>query len=82
MTLLTRMKPSTLAVVLAPYDPLEQSLMDMLQGPSAKQWLGTDDLGRDVLSRMIYGSRIAVIAAVEATGLAVLIGVPSGLFIG
>ena len=101
MTLLTRMKPSTLAVVLpsvavlalllicalfaevlAPYDPLEQSLMDMLQGPSAKHWLGTDDLGRDVLSRMIYGSRIAVIAAVEATGLAVLIGVPIGLFIG
>ena len=101
MTLLTRMKPSTLAVVLpsvavlalllicalfaevlAPYDPLEQSLMDMLQSPSARHWLGTDDLGRDVLSRMIYGSRIAVIAAVEATGLAVLIGVPIGLFIG
>lgn len=67
---------------LAPYDPLEQSLMDMLQGPSADHWLGTDDLGRDVLSRMIYGSRIAVIAAAEATGLAVLIGVPIGLFIG
>ncbi|GGE51548.1 dipeptide/oligopeptide/nickel ABC transporter ATP-binding protein [Primorskyibacter flagellatus] len=67
---------------LAPYDPLQQNLMDMLQGPSAEHWLGTDDLGRDVLSRMIHGSRIAVIAAAEATGLAVLIGVPVGLFIG
>ncbi|MEC7256790.1 MAG: ABC transporter permease subunit, partial [Pseudomonadota bacterium] len=98
---LSRMKPSTLAVVipsvavlatllicalfaewLAPYDPLQQNLMDMLQGPSAAHWLGTDDLGRDVLSRMIHGSRIAVIAAAEATGLAVLIGVPIGLFVG
>ncbi|WP_109467133.1 dipeptide/oligopeptide/nickel ABC transporter permease/ATP-binding protein [Albibacillus kandeliae] len=67
---------------LAPYDPLDQDLIASLQGPSAAHWLGTDDLGRDVLSRLIYGSRIAVIAAVEATSLAVLIGVPIGLFIG
>jgi peptide/nickel transport system ATP-binding protein/peptide/nickel transport system permease protein len=67
---------------LAPYDPLSQNLINALQGPSREHWLGTDDLGRDVLSRMIYGSRIAVIAASEATGLAVLIGVPIGLFIG
>ncbi|EEB85039.1 peptide/opine/nickel uptake family ABC transporter, permease/ATP-binding protein [Roseobacter sp. GAI101] len=67
---------------LAPYDPLSQNLINALQGPSADHWLGTDDLGRDVLSRMIFGSRIAVIAACEATGLAVLIGVPVGLFIG
>lgn len=67
---------------LAPYDPLSQNLINALQSPSMGHWLGTDDLGRDVLSRMIYGSRIAVIAACEATGLAVLIGVPIGLFIG
>nr|WP_325252111.1 dipeptide/oligopeptide/nickel ABC transporter permease/ATP-binding protein [Amylibacter sp.] len=67
---------------LVPYDPLQQDLIGALQGPSAAHWLGTDDLGRDVLSRMIFGSRIAVVAAVEATGLAVLIGVPIGLFIG
>lgn len=67
---------------LAPYDPLSQNLISALQNPSAEHWLGTDDLGRDVLSRMIYGGRIAVIAACEATGLAVLIGVPIGLFVG
>ncbi|PWV97780.1 peptide/nickel transport system permease protein [Hoeflea marina] len=66
----------------APYDPLRQSLMEALQGPSTAHWLGTDDLGRDVLSRLIYGCRIAVIAAAEATTIAVLLGVPIGLFIG
>ena len=80
--LLTLVICAAFAEWLAPYDPLSQSLINALQGPSADHWLGTDDLGRDVLSRMIYGSRIAVIAAGEATGLALLIGVPIGLFIG
>ncbi len=66
----------------SPYDPLRQNLMESLQGPSAAHWLGTDDLGRDVLSRLIYGCRIALIAAGEATTIALLIGVPIGLFIG
>ncbi|MFC3641557.1 dipeptide/oligopeptide/nickel ABC transporter permease/ATP-binding protein [Aquibium oceanicum] len=67
---------------IAPYDPLRQNLIKALQGPSAAHWLGTDDLGRDVLSRLIFGCRIAVIAAAEATSIAVLLGVPLGLFIG
>ncbi len=70
------------ADVVTPYDPLRQNLIKALQGPSAEHWLGTDDLGRDVLSRLIYGCRIAVIAAAEATTIAVLLGVPIGLFIG
>ena len=70
------------ADLISPYDPLRQNLMQSLQGPSAAHWLGTDDLGRDVLSRLIHGSRIAVIAAVEATAIAIVIGVPIGLFIG
>ena len=70
------------ADLLAPYDPLRQNLIQSLQSPSAAHWLGTDDLGRDVLSRLIYGCRIAVIAAAEATALAVILGVPLGLFIG
>nr|WP_295469684.1 dipeptide/oligopeptide/nickel ABC transporter permease/ATP-binding protein [Mesorhizobium sp.] len=70
------------ADLVSPYDPLTQNLMDSLQGSSAAHWLGTDDLGRDVLSRLIYGCRIAVIAAAEATTIALLIGVPIGLFIG
>jgi peptide/nickel transport system ATP-binding protein/peptide/nickel transport system permease protein len=67
---------------IAPYDPLRQSLREALQGPSAAHWLGTDDLGRDVLSRLIYGCRIAVVAAAEATTIAIVLGVPIGLFIG
>nr|WP_256995423.1 dipeptide/oligopeptide/nickel ABC transporter permease/ATP-binding protein [Rhizobium sp. L1K21] len=70
------------ADVISPYDPLRQNLINALQGPSAEHWLGTDDLGRDVLSRLIYGCRIAVIASAEATTIAVLLGVPIGLFIG
>jgi len=67
---------------LAPYDPLRQNLREILQEPSAAHWLGTDDLGRDVLSRLIHGCRIALIAAAEATTIAILLGVPIGLFIG
>lgn len=67
---------------IAPYDPLKQSLREALQGPSAAHWLGTDDLGRDVLSRLIFGGRIALIASFEATSIAIILGVPLGLFIG
>ncbi|MBE0693582.1 MAG: dipeptide/oligopeptide/nickel ABC transporter permease/ATP-binding protein [Aquamicrobium sp.] len=67
---------------IAPYDPLRQNLIEAMQGPSAAHWLGTDDLGRDVLSRLIHGCRIAVIAAAEATTIAIVLGVPLGLFIG
>lgn len=70
------------ADLISPYDPLRQSLIDSLQGPSSAHWLGTDDLGRDVLSRLIHGCRIAVIAAAEATTIAIILGVPLGLFIG
>jgi peptide/nickel transport system permease protein len=70
------------ADLIAPYDPLRQNLIKALQEPSAAHWLGTDNLGRDVLSRLIYGCRIAFIAAAEATSIAVLLGVPLGLFIG
>lgn len=71
-----------LANWISPYDPLRQDLIKALQMPSAAHWLGTDDLGRDVLSRLIFGCRIAIIAAAEATVIAVAIGVPIGLFIG
>ncbi|OJY35980.1 MAG: hypothetical protein BGP06_19130 [Rhizobiales bacterium 65-9] len=73
---------AVLADWVSPYDPLQQDLMSALQWPSSAHWLGTDDLGRDVLSRLIYGCRIAVIATAEATAIALVIGVPIGLFIG
>jgi ABC-type dipeptide/oligopeptide/nickel transport system permease subunit len=66
----------------APYDPLSQDLRNTLQGPSADHWLGTDELGRDVLSRIIYGSRVSLLAAVQAVVLALVLGVPPGLAAG
>lgn len=67
---------------IAPYDPLEQNLRNTLQGPSWSHWLGTDETGRDVMSRMIYGSRVSMLAAVQAVALAIALGVPPGLIAG
>ncbi|WP_116952123.1 ABC transporter permease [Jiangella endophytica] len=64
---------------LAPYDPLHQDTTAILAGPSAEHWLGTDYVGRDVLSRLLAGSRLSVIAAAEAVGLGLLLGVLPGL---
>ncbi|WP_024796902.1 dipeptide/oligopeptide/nickel ABC transporter permease/ATP-binding protein [Tomitella biformata] len=68
--------------VIAPMDPLATNLPNALQGPSGEHLLGTDHLGRDVLSRLIFASRIAVLASLEAAGIAMLIGIPVGLVIG
>jgi peptide/nickel transport system permease protein len=70
------------APLLAPYDYAEQDIPSMLQGPSRAHWLGTDHLGRDLLSRIIYGSRIALGVAVPAVGLALSVGVVLGLIAG
>lgn len=67
---------------LAPYDPNDQVLLDRLQGPSGEHWLGTDGFGRDVLSRLIVSTRIAVIAAVQAVGLALVVGGGLGVVCG
>ncbi|MEO6463172.1 MAG: ABC transporter permease, partial [Candidatus Eisenbacteria bacterium] len=48
------------ADVIAPYDPLQQDLSQRLQPPSSAHWLGTDDFGRDVLSRVLHGSRVSL----------------------
>ncbi|RMF93912.1 MAG: ABC transporter permease [Nitrospinota bacterium] len=67
---------------LAPYDPIEQDFLSLMQPPSAEHWLGTDSLGRDILSRIIYGSRIALIVGILAVSLALVIGVFLGLIAG
>jgi peptide/nickel transport system permease protein len=54
----------------------------ILQGPGAAHWLGTDELGRDTLSRIIYGARISLQAAFLAVGIAALLGIPFGLVAG
>lgn len=64
---------------LAPYSPTEQNLENILQAPSLAHWLGTDDLGRDVLSRMTYGTRTSVLSALYAVLLAALVGIPLGI---
>lgn len=64
---------------LAPHDPLLQHPADMLQGPGAGHLLGTDYLGRDVLSRLMSGTRISVLGALEAVVVAMLLGIGPGL---
>jgi peptide/nickel transport system permease protein len=70
------------AGVLAPYDPLKQDLSHALQGPGHGHWLGTDELGRDVLSRLLFAARVSLKASVLAVGIALLIGFPLGLLVG
>ena len=64
---------------LAPYDPLEGDVRSILAGPSAEHWLGTDALGRDVLSRLLAGSTLSLLSAAEAVGIGLLLGVIPGL---
>lgn len=67
---------------LAPYDPLKIDVMHKFQGPSLAHWAGTDQLGRDLLSRIIYGARTALGVAITATGIAGLAGIILGLIAG
>jgi peptide/nickel transport system permease protein len=64
---------------LAPYDPLAQVPSAALSAPSLQHLLGMDELGRDVLSRMVYGTRVSMSAGFVAVGIALIIGVPLGL---
>ncbi len=67
---------------LAPFDPLEQNYIEAMQTPSAKHWLGTDSFGRDILSRIIFGARIALMVGVLAVLLSMIVGVTLGLISG
>jgi|HigsolmetaAR202D_1030399.scaffolds.fasta_scaffold03098_9 ABC-type dipeptide/oligopeptide/nickel transport systems, permease components len=70
------------APILAPYDPIEQFIGSELQPPSGQYWLGTDELGRDLLSRILYGARLALLVGVVAVGAGSLIGVSLGMLAG
>jgi peptide/nickel transport system permease protein len=67
---------------IAPYDPLEQDYSSILLQPNSHHMLGTDSLGRDLFSRIIFGSRTAIIVGFFAVGLAAFIGVILGMFAG
>ncbi|NAZ14297.1 MAG: ABC transporter permease subunit [Desulfurococcales archaeon] len=73
---------SLIAPLIAPYDPLDQRLDERLQPPSSKHLMGTDKLGRDIFSRILYGGRISLFIAVSSVVLATLIGMLIGLIAG
>lgn len=64
------------------FDPLSQNLARMLEGPSRDYLFGTDELGRDILARVVYGARTSLITAAGAVTLAASVGVPMGLVAG
>jgi peptide/nickel transport system permease protein len=66
----------------APYHPFEADFLALRQAPSAQHWLGTDNLGRDVLSRLIHGGRISLAVAVVSTLLSKIIGLAWGVLTG
>jgi peptide/nickel transport system permease protein len=70
------------ADVVAPYDPAKIDIINKLQGPSAAHWLGTDQLGRDTLSRIIHGARVAMGIAVFSIGIGAFIGLILGILAG
>jgi ABC-type dipeptide/oligopeptide/nickel transport system permease subunit len=70
------------APVLSPSKPNAQNLRQALQGPSADHWLGTDYLGRDTLSRLIYGARMSLLVGIVAVSIAAFVGMLAGLIAG
>ena len=62
------------AEVISPYSPIKQDLMHMFETPSAAHWLGTDEFGRDILSRLIYGARVSLQVGFIAVGIALCVG--------
>lgn len=67
---------------LMPLDPLRQNIAESLKPPSPEAWFGTDELGRDILARVVYGARTSLVTAFGAVIIAALIGVPVGLVAG
>lgn len=67
------------APLLAPYDPIKTAPLDRLQNPSSKHWLGTDSLGRDILSRIIYGTQVSLLIGFSAVFASATIGTLMGL---
>lgn len=70
------------APLIAPYNPVDQDIVARLQGPTASHWLGTDEFGRDTLSRLLYGARPSLIIGVVAVLVAGLVGTVIGLVSG
>jgi len=73
---------AVLAPLIAPHDPAQQSWTSIRKPPSWQHWLGTDESGRDLLSRIIFGARASLMAGVVSVSIALALGVPIGLLSG
>lgn len=73
---------AVLAPWIAPYDPAATDFLSVRQAPSGSYWFGTDEIGRDVLSRVLFGARASLVAGVISVAIALLAGVPLGLIAG
>jgi ABC-type dipeptide/oligopeptide/nickel transport system permease subunit len=71
-----------IAPMVAPFDPIKPSFTSIRKAPSALFWFGTDELGRDMLSRMLWGARASLMAGVVSVAIAIVLGVPFGLVAG
>lgn len=71
-----------LAPVIAPHDPAEQDLLNRLKAPSADHWFGTDDLGRDLFTRVLYGARVSLSVGIFSVLCNIVIGVTVGSIAG
>lgn len=72
------MTVSLLAPIIAPYDPTTIDVYNVLSSPSRTHFLGTDELGRDLFSRIIWGSRVSLKVGIVAVGIAIVIGIIIG----
>ncbi|MCL1862266.1 MAG: ABC transporter permease [Defluviitaleaceae bacterium] len=70
------------APLIAPFDPLEQSMQRRLQAPSGEHIMGTDNLGRDVFSRIVYGTRVSLVVGIASTLMGGIVGVFFGVIAG
>lgn len=70
------------APLIAPYDPFKNDLANALLPPSSAHWMGSDELGRDLFSRIVYGARLSFMAGIASVAISMLIGVPLGMISG
>jgi peptide/nickel transport system permease protein len=82
LCILTLILLALFAPLIAPYGPTTKNTLRINEGPSSAHWLGTDDIGQDILSRVLYGARVSLRAAFEITGLALIVALPIGLLSG
>jgi peptide/nickel transport system permease protein len=82
VTLLILVVVAIFAPLIAPYDPLQMHMADKFASPSRTYWFGADEFGRDIFSRLVYGTRVSLLASIVAVSITTIVGVPLGLAAG